>query len=228
MINSAIERFVGKKLNFSSVLKAWEVYLHIFQKGFFPALRGLLFKIIIGRSKGLLFVAKGVKILCPWKLNVGKSFYIGQHSYVDCMSINGVNVGDRVTIREGAWIQISSSYSNPGDGVYIGDNVYIGPRSVIGAAAPIRIGDRCQIGASVSIIAENHKFESNSSIIDQGVVRCGIDIGDDCWIGNNVIILDGVTVGAGCVLGAGAVVTKSLPDNAVAVGNPAKVIKFRN
>lgn len=54
-----------------------------------------------------------------------------------------------------------------------------------------------------------------------------IVIGEDCWIGSNVTILGGVKIGNGCVIGAGSIVTKNIPDYSVAVGNPARVIKNR-
>jgi len=55
-----------------------------------------------------------------------------------------------------------------------------------------------------------------------------VSIGNDCWIGGNTVICPGVTIGNGCVIGAGAVVTKDIPDNSLAVGNPAAVIRELN
>ena len=120
-----------------------------------------------------------------------------------------------------------SSFDNPGNYIKIGDNTYIGPRSYIGAGGAIIIGKKCQIGANVSFIAESHNFKNAEEIFKQQTSRKGITIGDDCWIGNNVVVLDGVNIGSGCVVGASAVVTKSLPDNSVAVGVPARIISKR-
>jgi acetyltransferase-like isoleucine patch superfamily enzyme len=61
----------------------------------------------------------------------------------------------------------------------------------------------------------------------QGVTRKGIRIGNNCWIGSKVTILDGVTIGDGCILAAGTVVTKSFPANSIIGGVPAKIIKSR-
>ncbi len=75
----------------------------------------------------------------------------------------------------------------------------------------------------------NHNFaDTSQKIIDQGVTCKGIVIEDDCWLGFGVKVLDGVTIGKGSVIGAGAIVTKDIPPFSIAVGVPARVIKSRN
>jgi acetyltransferase-like isoleucine patch superfamily enzyme len=76
------------------------------------------------------------------------------------------------------------------------------------------------------ILAVNHVFgDLSRPILDQGVTGQGITIGDGAWIGAGAAILDGVRIGRGAVIGANAVVTADVPDHAVAVGVPARVIK---
>jgi len=201
--------------------------LYLIRKGGGAALRGLLVRLFLGDVHGVLFVGKGVTILSASQLSVGKNFYIGDYSYLNCYSISGVHIGNNVTIREFAWLQLTSMLDNPGLSVTIGDQTYIGPRVNLGAGAPVEIGSRCQIGANVSFVAENHHFEGDGEIYEQGVRRKGIKMGDDCWVGNGVTILDGVCIGSGVVIGAGAVVTKDIPSQSVAVGVPAQVIRSR-
>ncbi len=181
----------------------------------------------MGRVEGPLFIGRGVRILAGSQLTTGRSVFIGDYSYINCYSRHGVRLGNGVTIREFAWLQLTSGLDEPGDRIEIGHETYIGPRATLGAAAPLLIGRRCQIGANVSFVAESHLFEGSGEIYQQGVSRRGITVGDDCWIGNNAIVLDGVEIGDGTVIGAGAVVTKSIPARSVAVGNPARVIRSR-
>ncbi|MDO5499311.1 MAG: sugar O-acetyltransferase [Propionibacteriaceae bacterium] len=118
----------------------------------------------------------------------------------------------------------------PGLSVDYGWNISIGSGTFINSGltaldcAPIRIGERCQIGPNVQLLTPTHP-------LDVAERRAGIEaaepitLGDDVWLGGGVIVLPGVTIGANTVVGAGAVVTKDLPADVVAVGNPAKVIR---
>lgn len=71
------------------------------------------------------------------------------------------------------------------------------------------------------------QLDPDVPIREQGVTRQGIDIGSDCWIGAKVTILDGVSLGRGCVIAAGSVVTRSFPEHAIIGGVPAKLLKMR-
>ena len=83
-------------------------------------------------------------------------------------------------------------------------------------------------GPKCSLFAENHVFSDiTSSIKSQGVQQKGITIEDDCWIGSNVTILDGVTIGKGSVIGAGTLVTKDIPAGSVVVDKRDKVMRVR-
>lgn len=111
--------------------------------------------------------------------------------------------------------------------VTIGDYTRIGIHcTVIG---PVCIGGHVNLAQGITVTALNHNFEDSSKRIDeQGVATKPVVIGDDVWIGANAVILPGVTIGKHCVVAAGAVVTKDVPDNTLVGGVPAKVIKFLN
>ena len=82
------------------------------------------------------------------------------------------------------------------------------------------------LAQGITVTALNHNFEDSSKRIDeQGVSTKPVVIGDDVWIGTNAVILPGVTIGSHCVVAAGAVVTKDIPDHTLVGGVPAKVIK---
>jgi acetyltransferase-like isoleucine patch superfamily enzyme len=226
-IRAAIKLFRGKELVLAPGIAPTKLLLHVAAKGLAPFIRGILRRPFLGAVSGFLFIGRGCQILSGKYLRVGRNFYLGNYSYMDCLSLGGIDIGHNVTIREGCWTQLTSRYDNPGTSITIGNNVYIGPRSVLGAAAPIAIGDRCQLGANVSLVAENHDFEGSGEIFDKSVTRSGITLGRDVWVGNNVTILDGVSIGDGAVIGAGTVVTRSVPARSVVVGVPGRVIKTR-
>ena len=84
--------------------------------------------------------------------------------------------------------------------------------------------------SNVIVTNENHGMDPESSVpyMNQELTARDVSIGDGCWIGEKVCILPGVSIGEKCIIGAGSVVTKSIPDYSIAVGNPAKVLKIYN
>jgi acetyltransferase-like isoleucine patch superfamily enzyme len=113
--------------------------------------------------------------------------------------------------------------------ISIGNNTFINHHCSIWAApgGPITIGSDVMLGPGVCVIASNHGIYAGELVRLQEGHDDEIVIGNDVWIGANASILAGVQIGDGCIVGAGAVVTKSLPANAVCGGVPAKVIRFR-
>lgn len=110
----------------------------------------------------------------------------------------------------------------------IGENSGIGEYSKI--MPGVIIGDNVMMGPKCFFCTRNHEYtRTDIPMIQQGFQeQRPIKIGNDVWIGQNVIILPGVTVGNGCIIGAGAVVTKNVPDYAIVGGNPAKILRYRN
>jgi acetyltransferase-like isoleucine patch superfamily enzyme len=211
------------------VAVSWpELFAFLWHRGGLSRARGIARGWRLGSCGGRLFVGRGVKLWFPRYLHAGRNVAIGDHSYVNAFSRDGLRLGNDVRIREGAWIQATSTLDRPGTGLTIGDGTYIGPRVVLGAGGGIRIGRHVTFGAGVHVLAENHEFTDTAKPIQsQGVTRAGITIEDDVWVGNAAIILDGVTIGRGSVIGAGSVVTRDVPAESVAVGNPARVIRQR-
>ena len=229
-------RFMGvgrEKLGWDGINKhpvsLSKVLYYSYRKGFWPFLRGLLFRPRLHSSGGLFFLGRYSTILFPAYFSVGRNVSVGDFVFINCISQDGIVFGNNVRIREHAWIQATSHLTDLGKGLRIGDNTFIGPHCTLGAGGGITIGQDVTLGAYVQLLAENHNFsDSHLKINEQGVSRQGIVIEDDCWLGNSVVVLDGVHIGEGAVVGAASVVTHDIPARSIAVGNPARVIKQRS
>ena len=115
----------------------------------------------------------------------------------------------------------------------IGDNFYANFNLTVLDCCKVTIGDNVMIGPNVSILTPVHplcwqdrnmRFKPDGSPYDLEYAK-PITIGSNCWIAGNVTICGGVTIGSGCVIGAGSVVTRDIPKNSLAVGNPCRVIR---
>jgi acetyltransferase-like isoleucine patch superfamily enzyme len=136
--------------------------------------------------------------------------------------------GGKIHISANSKIMEGVLLSPYGGSIYIDENVFIGPYCVLYGHGGLAIGRDTMIAAHTVIIPSNHGFsDPDRKISSQPLTKFGITIGEDVWIGCGVRILDGVSIGRGCVIGAGAVVTKSLPNYSIAVGVPARVIGSR-
>jgi maltose O-acetyltransferase len=111
-----------------------------------------------------------------------------------------------------------------GSNVTLGRNVYFNFNCILLDVAPVHIGDNVLFGPAVQVYTATHPLdaEPRRSGIESGKP---IVIGDDVWIGGGAILNPGVTIGARSVIGAGSVVTKDIPDDVFAAGNPCKVIR---
>ncbi len=115
-------------------------------------------------------------------------------------------------------------YCDHGNGITLGEGVYINANCTFLDGGQITIGARTLIGPNVQIYTPHHpmNYVERRKPIETAYP---VTIGEDCWLGGGVVVTPGVTIGNRCVIGAGSVVTKDLPDDVVAVGNPARIIK---
>ncbi len=127
-------------------------------------------------------------------------------------------IGENVTVKE-------PFHCDYGYNITIGNNVDINYNCVMLDDTTITIGNDVRIAPNVNIFTVYHPLDAidrkNTIILSRPIV-----IKDNAWLGGNCVIMPGVTIGKNAVIGAGAVVTKDIPDNAVAVGVPARVIKI--
>lgn len=135
---------------------------------------------------------------------------------------------EKIFLSCGRDVRISSNVNFcSGVKVSIGNNSNISRYSLL--VGDISIGDNVMMGPRISMFTSNHEFGDTSlPMIEQGQgVEKPITVGDDVWIGTQVIVLPGVKIGSHSIIGAGSVVTKDVPEWCVVAGNPARIIKKR-
>ena len=152
-------------------------------------------------------VGKGLVVEGDVCLGCGANIVLGHH----------IHLGKDIYIC--AW---------PEGELIIGNNTYIGRMSIILAHQSVVIGDDCLIAPGCHITDVNHGITPGVLIRKQPLVSKSIRIGNDVWIGAGCSILPGVTIGNGAVVGARSVVTGDVPEGAIVVGVPARILRYRD
>ena len=178
------------------------------------------------RQAGLgIILGKGISIRNPGNITLGDKVAIDDHVMLDAggAGADGIRIGNQVIISRNCIIQ---GKTGP---VAIGKRTDIGANTLVSSVSGVTIGPSVLIAGNCYIGGSRYFTESlDLPIMDQGrYTRGPVSIGEGSWIGAGVIILDGVRIGCGCVVGAGSVVTKDLPDYAVAANVPCRVIRSR-
>lgn len=150
--------------------------------------------------------------------------------YLQLSGYKNIKIGYNTTILTNSRLSV---YGNSNDiNIQIGNDCYIsfGFSALASSQAKIIIGDNVLFASNVLVTNENHGINPELDIpyMSQPLSAKDVYIGNGCWIGEQVCILSGVSIGEKCIIGAGSVVTKSIPDYCIAAGNPAKVLKRYN
>lgn len=157
----------------------------------------------------------------PFVHQKGKRTLVRRRTRMDVLPFNKFTLGSDSTIEDFCTVN-----NGVGD-VFIGDRTRIGIGSVL--IGPVKIGNDVRLAQNVVMSGLNHGYEDISvPIHKQPVTTKPIVITDETWIGANVFISAGVTIGKHCVVAGGSVVTKDVPDYTIVGGNPAKIIKRYN
>lgn len=159
-------------------------------------------------------------------LRWGKNILIGDRVIIYQANDGGpVEIGDYACILRDTALE-----TGYGGYITIGATTWIHPRCQLNAyVAPIEIGTGVDVAPNCAFYSYDHGFAPDKTIREQTLQsKGGIIIGDHSWLGVGVTVLSGVRIGKGSVIGAGSVVTSDIPDGAIAVGRPARVIKMRS
>lgn len=225
---SALQRY---KLKAVGDVSGWQLihfelamlFLSNLTGGLGYALRKTVYRSLFGQVGRGLILGKGVVLRHPGRMMLGNCVAIDDYTLLDAAGHSSFTIGDDVIISRNCIVQ---SKTGP---IAIGTRCDIGPNTVITSVGGIELGNAVLVAGNCYLGGARYSHDDlHRPILDQGIYSQGpVTIGDGAWLGAGVIILDGVTVGRGCIVGAGSVVTRDLPDYAIAIGAPATVHKFR-
>lgn len=165
------------------------------------------------------------------------SFYkkkIGKNTFIDktvrVLGYKNFSIGSNSCIGEGGVINVNNRNAGGEEYIKIGNNCFIGKRNFFSQGAAIVVKDFCMTGMDCKFMSADHIFSDPLRPYISTGVTCDktITIGVNVWIGAGVSVLGNVNVGHGSIIGAGSLVTKDIPPFCLAVGVPAKIIKYYN
>lgn len=187
-------------------------------------IRGVLYRLIL-RMDGWVAIERNVRLRFADHIHLGRGVYLDEGVYLHACP-QGIEIGRNTMVMHGAVLHVYNFRAIPHSGITIGRDSLIGEYTVIRGQGGVTIGNRVYTSPFTQIIAVNHVFDDPSRpFVDQGITAVGIVVEDDVWLGANALITDGVRIGRGAVVAAGAVVTKDVPAHTVVGGVPARVLR---
>ncbi len=189
-------------------------------------LRRLLFSSLFADCGRGVILGRGLILRKPGQIRLGDRVAIDDFTLLD----GGLDEEIALTIGAGSIISKGCVVQAKTRPLVMGENCDIGAHVLLSSIGGIILGDAVLIAGNCYIGGGRYHTEDlDRPIMEQGVYSRGpVRIGDGTWIGASATILDGVKIGRGCVIGAGALVTKDVPDYGVAIGAPAQVIRHRD
>lgn len=166
----------------------------------------------------------GVSLHYPGRIRLGDGVGIGRNATLraNTEANPGITLGHGVSINDAVVINANRGF------VALGERSWLGPFCLVYGNGGVSIGRNVLIAGHSTINTVSHSSaRCDIPINDQPVLTDPVTIEDDVWIGLNAVILQGVTLGRGCIVGAGAVVTRSIPPWSIAMGVPARVVGRR-
>lgn len=187
-------------------------------------LRPLAYKSILGNVGRTCLIERNVRLEVPSKIFLDDRVFVGESCWISAGSMEG-----EIKLGNDSFVAHRSTLTARGGKILIGEHVHISRNSYISGIGNVEIGKDSMLGPNVTLNSGNHKFADVDTPMRLQGARLGkITIENDVWLGANVCVVPGVTIGRGTVVGAGAVVTKDIPPYSIAVGVPAKVVRERH
>lgn len=155
-------------------------------------------------------------------LTVGDNCVLGGWTFIRMRKNGRIVFEDSSRIATHVWLVTANDAE-----VRLKSHANVGSYCILNGGYGIEIGTHCLLAGFVNINSSSHKMARGTYIHEQGYIGSKVTLGDDVWLGSHVCVNQGVQIGAGAVVGAGAIVTKDIESNAIAVGNPAKTIRYR-
>ena len=188
-------------------------------------MRKTLYPSLLGACGRNVIFGHGVVMRHPQKIRIGNNVVIDDNCLLDAKG--DTNRG--ITIGSGVFVGRNTILSCKDGDIEIEDGANIGFNCELFSASRVRIGRDTLLAAYCYVIGGDHDFsDPNRPVLDQGRTSAGVQIGAGAWLGAGAKILDGVTIGDRAIVGAGAVVREAVPDGAIAVGVPAKIVGQRD
>ncbi|GJL81676.1 MAG: hypothetical protein DHS20C01_13100 [marine bacterium B5-7] len=189
------------------------------------ALRKMLFPGLFAKSGRGVVIGHHVGLRAPGNIDIGDNVVIDDFTNLSFRGTENhhIRIGNNVLIGRMSMIKTRAG------SIDIQDHVHIGPNCHLGTAESLVIGEYTLIGFNCSIGGLLHGSKrTDIPMVKQPLeTRGGVSIGRDVWLGAAVTVIDGTNIGDGAIVGAGSVVTRDIPPYAIAVGIPARVVRYR-
>ena len=224
---TALKLYISRQA--SSTIRYFFEQSITFLFGWIPTVIGILIRTFVYRLilsiDGNAAIENNVRLRFINNIRLGNGCYLDENVYLHACP-SGIDIGENTLVMHGAVLHVYNFRDLPNAGIKIGKDCLISEYTIIRGQGGVNIGDRVYTSPNTQIMAVNHVFDNpDHPFIHQGITAQGIQIEDDVWLGANAVITDGVRIGQGAVIAAGAVVTKNVPEHTIVAGVPAQFIR---
>ncbi len=187
-------------------------------------LRARLYPLVLGAVGRNVVFGVNVTLRHPHKITLGDNVVVDDQCCLDAKGVD--NRG--IVIGNGVFVGRNTILSCKNGDIVVEDRANLGFNCEIFSASRVRVGSDVLMAAYTYLVGGDHLYDRvDIPVLQQGRTARGIEVGAGAWLGAHVVVTDGSTIGRDAIIGAGAVVVGAIPEFAIAVGTPAKVIRDR-